>query len=286
MKMSYRVSGDTFFRLQHVTEAKRLFFLSVEGASTEPSYFWQLNANLKKMGCYDAAIHVLERADPGKSGPQDVYDLLEACSQLRDGEQLIRIPGLNGLKKALDGETLLRLLSDDVDIFSHDFVDFRDRLLQMGVNWDYRQYLQSQPSKRDHFVVVLDRDKHNHTQQCLQDIIAKCRSKKFMCCLTNPCFEFWLLLHLVDVDELLTPTELAKIEDNRKVSKKHTHVSKRVSEIAGHAKEISAEAFEQFYGKEPLEKARAEAKRFARSNRGVLTKVGTTIPNLMKKLFG
>ena len=124
--------------------------------------------------------------------------------------------------------------------------EFFGLLLKMGINLSYRMFLKSaNVSDGDVFAVVIDRDRECHSKADLAEIIEKCKDKKFLCCLSNPCFEFWLLLHLVDVKTLLDPEELIMIEENKKLSAQHTYISKRVSALAGHAKKISSPKFEK-----------------------------------------
>lgn len=61
-----------------------------------------------------------------------------------------------------------------------------------------------------------------------------------------PLFEFWLLLHLIDIEKL-SEEELRNIKVNDGISEKHTYTSKMVSEIAGHSKNISEKIFLQSY---------------------------------------
>lgn len=285
MQSSYRLSSGTFTREAGNTEPKRLFFIAAEGTNTETSYLRQLNANLKDMGCADAVIHVLGRSEIGRSGVADVYALLEECYQLRKNQQLLPLPAREELEEQFTDEDISLLISGSKELPRQKIRDFHDSLLRMGLNLNYRQYLKSRLSTRDWFVVVLDRDYDSHDRESLQKIIQKCQRPSFLCCLTNPCIEFWLLLHLVNANELLIPDELGRILNNKKVSCAHTYVSKWVSDLAHHSKDISPGKFKSIY-KTTLQKARLAAKRFAQTNDEVLDKVGTTITVLMDELFG
>ena len=59
--------------------------------------------------------------------------------------------------------------------------------------------------------------------------------KKYTCYIANPCFEFWLLLHLSDVNNEYAD-KLEEIRENKKVSNNHTFVSKVLSSKAHHGK--------------------------------------------------
>jgi hypothetical protein len=47
---------------------------------------------------------------------------------------------------------------------------------------------------------------------------------------SNPCFEFWLLLHIKDITEY-TDNELSTILDNAKVSSNRTYLDKLLSDL-------------------------------------------------------
>lgn len=285
MNTSYCLSGGTFDREAGTRETKRLFFLSVEGASTEPSYFRHLDSHLEDLGCTDASIIVLGRIDAGKSAPEDVYALLEECKQLREDEHWLPETARETLEQQFSSDEISRLLDGGKGMPRGRRQQFREFLLRMGLNLDYRKYIKTQPSEKDRFVVVLDRDKQTHVRKGLIDISTKCYERGFLCCLTNPCFEFWLLLHLVNASDLSTPEELGKLLENKKISANHTYVSMWVSNLAKHTKTISPGKFNGIY-KDKLHKARIAATHFSVRNQDILDKVGTTIPDLMDELFG
>jgi hypothetical protein len=51
---------------------------------------------------------------------------------------------------------------------------------------------------QDELWLVLDRDRQNFKIKNLAEIVTLCKQKNYELAITNPCFEFWLLLHLVD----------------------------------------------------------------------------------------
>lgn len=284
-KKTYRLSGGLFDREEETSDVKRLFFLSVEGESTEPSYFINLNRVLKELGVDDAALHVLRHRKDGLSSPEDVYLLLEECRTIRDRRcELLPLPVIDRLREEFSTEEIEKLMNGSSDVSVEKFKRFQDVLVNLGINLNYYEYLKSAPSAGDRFVVVIDRDVRSHTRECLDEIIRKCRDNAYLCCLTNPCFEFWLLLHLADVDGLLEPDELQKIQDNVRVSKRHTYVSGLVSRLARHYKHINEHTFDRYYGP-CLGKATKNAQKFAVTEEAVLDEVGTTMPRLIKEIF-
>lgn len=281
----YRLSGGLFDREEEIEDVKRMVFLSVEGRRSEPSYFQNFNRCLIDGGCRNVLVHVLKHPNDGLSSPADVYNLLEECHSLKADDQLLPADVVDKLKESFTEEEIAALVDDTSNLPVERRREFFGILLKMGINLSYRKFLKrATVSDGDVFAVVIDRDCKSHSREDLVEILEKCKSKSFLCCLTNPCFEFWLLLHLVDVESLLEPKELEKIVQNEKISRRHTYVSKRVSDLAGHAKKISWPVFDKHY-RPNLSKAIESAKSFAQTNEDILDRVGTTMPALLEMML-
>lgn len=80
----------------------------------------------------------------------------------------------------------------------------------------------------DELWMIIDRDRNGNN---IEKYSTKCKSEpNFYFALSNPCFEFWLLLHLKDISEF-TEVELNLIFENRKVGSKKTYLKKLLSNI-------------------------------------------------------
>lgn len=80
----------------------------------------------------------------------------------------------------------------------------------------------------DELWMIIDRDRNGKN---IEKYSTKCKSNSnFYFALSNPCFEFWLLLHLKDITEF-TADELSLIFENRKVGRKKTYLKKLLSNI-------------------------------------------------------
>ena len=66
----------------------------------------------------------------------------------------------------------------------------------------------------DKICFIVDRDKDSFTKEQYDEVIRKCNKEGFLFFLSNPCFEFWLLLHYEDIDDL----DEDKLKENSKVS--------------------------------------------------------------------
>ena len=47
----------------------------------------------------------------------------------------------------------------------------------------------------DEYCIIVDRDERSFTEEQVEAVIASCDDEHFRLVITNPCFEFWLLLH-------------------------------------------------------------------------------------------
>jgi hypothetical protein len=76
--------------------------------------------------------------------------------------------------------------------------------------------------------MIIDTDRWKN----IPDIISECKKQSNMfVAVSNPCFEFWLLLHIKDISEY--NEELDLILKNGKVSSKKNYVDAKIVEILG-----------------------------------------------------
>ncbi|HSV75687.1 MAG TPA: RloB family protein [Bacteroidales bacterium] len=74
----------------------------------------------------------------------------------------------------------------------------------------------------DEFWMIIDRDQWIN----LHEINTLCKNEgNFYLALSNPCFEFWLLLHIKDTSDF-SEEELIKIFENKKVNTTRTYLKK------------------------------------------------------------
>jgi len=259
-----------------------MIYLSVEGDHTERNYFEHLNTCMENTL---VRIEVLrhKRGD-GYSDPEDVIELLTEYVQVRNGE-LIPDECITELLSKHTSEEL-QLYLDDRDKLAKDKQSrIREDLLLAGIDLDYRKYLRSiEPNTDDVFAVIIDRDCGSHSKELMELCWEKCASYGFCCYITNPCFEFWLLLHLRDVKTDYSPEQLIEFLENKKVSKQHTYTSKEVSELAQHSKTISFDKFRTVYFPK-INYAMLNAKKLACNYPDILDHLGTNLPQFFEQIY-
>lgn len=278
----FRLRSSAFNRTDETEKInpKRMVVLSVEGDETERTYFQNLNEHL------DTALIQIEvlrhRQGDGYSDPVYVIELLEEYIAVRQGE-LIPEELPKSFTEKYSKEFIQIYLYGNDKLTEEDRRQFRGDLLKIGIDIEYRRYLQKFSQDTDYFAVVLDRDCGSHSRQLMLECVDRCREHHYGCFVTNPCFEFWLLLHLCDVKAEFSDEELEMLHLNPTVSKRHTKVSYEVSQRAHHAKTISAARFRNLYYPN-ITKAIRNVSSFATDFPELLDKMGSNLPELLNIL--
>lgn len=88
----------------------------------------------------------------------------------------------------------------------------------------------------DELWIVVDRDQW--PEKTLSAVASHCfKNENLRFCLSNPCFELWLLLHLEDISTY-TEKELESLATNKKISKNGpSWLKARMARLMGHYKE-------------------------------------------------
>lgn len=287
MVNKYRLSASAFEREtdDEKVDIQKIIFLSVEGNVTEKEYFEGISAYRVRLGINSKVdVEVLKRSRKDtNSAPRQVVELLEEYVRLRDAgrEDLLEdIP--EEFIKEYGIEFIMEYLENPERIPSHKKNAFKTELMKIGYDINYRKYLKKYNHKLDEFAILIDRDIQSHSEVNMLDCINYCREKGYNCYIANPCFEFWLLLHLSDVKEEYKDN-MEKIRENPKVSRHHTYVSREVSDKAHHGK--GGIGFKNNY-LPFIDDAVQRAKEFASEENDLLNQVGCNIWKLLEDMRG
>ncbi len=248
----YRLSGDHLKREQGNKIPRKIFWVSAEGTITERQYLEGISNFRDQLGIVSIVdVQSLERKkSEGHNKPEDVIALLEEFFHIRDVDLYEIIENINptffdkipqlALKQYLQG-TLSEKENKRVE----------DNIKLLGINLSYWNYLKKRSSDEDEFCIIIDRDKHSHNEDSIKNCISWCNENGAHLFFSNPCFEFWLLLHFKDIHNDYTTKEFESFLENKRVSKGHTFTSKTLSEVfkdltgTGHGKSILR--FEDYY---------------------------------------
>jgi len=240
LKNKYRLSSNAFERESEDEKIlpQKIYFLSVEGNNTEKEYFEGISSNRRLLGINAIVdVHVLKRRrNDTNSAPQQVIELLEEYLQLRElGNESILGDIPDSFIEKYGVDFIKRFLDDESSLTSRQRHEFETDLMKIGYDINYRKFLQKYNTDLDEFAILIDRDYQTHSELNMYDCIMHCKKNNYSCYIVNPCFEFWLLLHLSDVKNEYAD-RLTTIAENPKVSDAHTFVSKEVSRKAHHGK--------------------------------------------------
>lgn len=141
-----------------------------------------------------------------------------------------------------------------------------------------KEYWQEHGIEANELWMVVDRDKQNVREEQLNAIINKCEKEGYNLALSNPTFEFWLLMHISD----LKGYSKEELLNNEKVNKTRRFIDKELSTILGgyNKKNLKFENFEA-----GIKEAIQRANEFPTDNNSLLKELGTSVCVLVDKLI-
>ena len=284
MVNKYRLSSKSYDREtpnEQITPRK-IYFISVEGVATEVEYLQGLSDYRTELGINALVnIEVLRRkTKDGYSAPEQVIELLEEYLSLREAGNNIFSDIPDEIKNNFSPDFIQLYIETPGSISPKERNRFELALRKTGYDLAYRKYLSKYTSNFDEFCILIDRDAGSHSSEDMNFILQYCKENNYRCFITNPCFEFWLLLHFSDVYEEYSD-QLDLIRENKKVSNAHTFVSNELSVKAHHGKK--GIAFKEKYLPH-IEEAIIRASKFASDNEALITDIGCNIWILIKEM--
>lgn len=296
-------------------ETKRKYFLVYEGKNTESIYFDMINHMRDDIGI-NSLIELIPMirsySEDGWSNPKKILDRVlmnikeEETGRLTYESLLNRIMNYlydenilttskmharaiwkimetacnNIIGKTLDQEveslekdcdTLVQCLNKESDIVSI-MKDISDIIKSVNITYE---------PGFDKICLIVDRDKESFRASSNNDqyeyVLHACRDNGFGLYITNPCFEFWLLLHFDEVFGL----DREMLLENPKVTAKRRYTEQALRNLLpGYSKgKYSADSLN---GK--IEKAIINAERFCQDNVLLKNTLGSSVGLLIKEL--
>ncbi len=280
--LSYRLGSRSLFTRpnENSTDAKRVVFLSVEGSKTEAQYLNFIEEYRDQLGI-NAIVHieVLKKYDT-KSDPENVLELLEEYVQLREDEKFGEIIDTLHFKK-YSTEFIKSYLENPSGLTKKERNRFEAALREEQIDLLYLCFLNQYKTEDDSFGIVIDRDCGSHAVQKMKEVVKRCKEKNYLCYITNPCIEFWQLLHVSDVATEYSEL-LEDILQNKKDANDNTFVSNLLHEKTGERKSIQAKSFKKYYLPN-VDLAIERAKGFASGDR-LLEELGSNLGELIELL--
>lgn len=130
----------------------------------------------------------------------------------------------------------------------------------------------------DQIVMIVDRDKGSFTFEQYERLIKSCSKNKIRLCVTNPCFEFWLLMHF-DINGKFDETKMLK---NPKVCNGVTYCHDVLRKLfAGYHKN----SYDAMCLMPRIQKAIQNEQNYCEDNIGLKNNIGSNVGLLLKE-FG
>lgn len=129
----------------------------------------------------------------------------------------------------------------------------------------------------DNIVMIVDRDKNSFTAKQYEELISSCSKNGFRLCVTNPCFEFWLLMHF-DINRRFDKNKMLK---NEKISSDVTYCHDVLRNIF---KGYHKNSYDASVLMPKIPKAIKNEMNYCEDSIGLKTKIGSNIGLLLKDL--
>lgn len=280
MSIPHRLNAGNRFERPETQSIKRVVFLSVEGEVTERRYFEFVRESRETLGIKSVVeIHVLRRGN-SSSSPEKVVELLENYLEVRNNNDFLAEVDKLELKH-YDKEFIHKYLEAPDTIDVKEKRQFEGFLKEEQLDLTYLLFLNkfkgSDNGENDVFGIVIDRDAGNHSPENMARIFDECDEKGYRCFLTNPRFEFWLLLHVADVKSEY-PDELEKMLDFNDET-----VDKHLLEKTGGGKKIQRKTFDTYFLPN-IDTAIERANGLCTSRNKLLDQLGSTLGELFELL--
>ena len=296
-------------------EALKKYFLVYEGSDTELIYFDAVNSMRENIGInplIELIPIIRSYSEEGWSNPKKILDRIIENLEESKAERISYETLLNrmmdyfyetkvittskvlaksiwntmvricaeDLKKMLQAEVenieadcnaILELLTKEYDI-GHVISGISDIIRDGGLTY---------AEGFDQICLIVDRDKDSFSALPGNDqygyVVDKCKEKGFQLCITNPCFEFWLLLHFDEGFELDTD----KLLENPKITVKRRYAEQELHRIYPRYKKSSYQAEELVKN---IDKAIQNEKKFCEDIKGLESSVGSNIGRLIEEM--
>ncbi len=142
-----------------------------------------------------------------------------------------------------------------------------------------REYWEEHGVEPNELWMVVDRDKQNVSKEQIGSIINKCKREGYNLALSNPTFEFWLLLHVSGIEGYDKDILLANPKARAKNKKRF--IEKELSRLLGGYNKNKIQ-FEKFNS--GIDDAIKRAKELPSDNLELIEKLGTSVFVLVEKL--
>ena len=131
----------------------------------------------------------------------------------------------------------------------------------------------------DKLCIIVDRDKQSFTESQFEILLQAEKNGEIIFCISNPCFEFWLLLHFSDCMEY----DKNLLISNEKIDSR-TYVEKCLMEKLGGSYNKTRLKFQDNY-KDKIKIAIENSKKYSLITEKLKNEIGTTVALLVEEML-
>ena len=302
-------------RISKEDRTRKKYFLVCEGNRTEGIYFNTINELKDKIGINPLIeIISIERTytEEGWSNPKKILEqLLKDLEEIENGkisyktlvDKIIEIimedeKISSKILKEISSEKMIENIKNDIESLDNIVENVEEDcefLLNMIIkklfltieeipnileivlkNIENKQITYSEDI--DKMCLIVDRDKKSFKEEQYNYVKEECKKKNFKLYVTNPCFEFWLLLHFDEV-HLINKEELL---ENKRASSKVRFVESELKKYFPYNKnKYNAELLI-----EKIDLAIENEKRFCEDIERLKNELGSNVGLLIQELKG
>lgn len=217
-------------------EVKKKYFLIFEGKVTEEIYFEaleELKGSMSISPLIEMVPIIRSYSEDGWSNPKKILDrVIKNIEEQKTGRisyetllnwimDYLQEDGILGNNRSLSKNfwtIMLQLCKEKLQVSLDDEVEDLKKVSQMILN------VLKEETKLDKIIadipriidngaitfaegvdricLIVDRDKDSFTLEQYDYVLEQCQTRNYQLCVSNPCFEFWLLMHFDDVAEI------------------------------------------------------------------------------------
>lgn len=263
----------------------RMYFIFTEGVQTEQKYFEELS---EYSGIKDGVkIHVMNRwrAKSGNSNQykvvQDVEKYINAISCLPNSVKTQLKGYFTQLENDCNIDTLLNI-SQKIKELVNSYPELLTNEERIRQQISALATLSNFDKDYDRICIFIDRDKSSCTGEQFSTLLELCEKNSYLLGVSNPCFEFFLLLHISDLNEI----DDNIIYENKKENGK-TFAEFRLSE---ELKNIGKNGFKKnnYDAKwfvENFNNGLRNSKKYCNTNKNLATNVGSSAFQIINEEF-
>jgi len=304
-----RIAKQFGVRTQEPIEAKRKFFLVFEGEKTEFQYFSGVNAHKAELGIsalIEIKLLMRSTGHESTSNPKRIIQLLvrhmteTVENGITCGLLIEKICDYLFYELGLSENSILnpRTVADGLKRLSQKRFGLASDSVVSDVNAvlaEYEEYLKKKyniensagtiaeyikgsevvfDKDYDRVCIIVDRDRQSFRADQYDYVLEQCREHGFDLFVSNPCFEFWLLLHFPIAGHIDRKAAL----QNKRTSSRKNYVEALLSDYMDGYKK-NAVNFSIL--KDRVSLAVEQEKLFCEDIEGLKTKLGTNVGRLI-----